>query len=170
MNRLTSEGQASSMVETVRSLLFNRLPHVCYSRDQLLFYLLQREAELRSGANRRPFAFELNYHLNFHYILVYGALDHAAMVVNEVCQLGLRPKQVGASYDSFQKKLEASFPTLHSIFSGSETTKIVARLGQLRHLTAHRGSINPATFIQIPDREPTNEELDAYLSETGKDF
>ena len=169
MNRLTGKGQDSSTVETVRSLFFNRLPHVCYSRDQLLFYLLQREAELRSGANRQPFAFELNYHLNFHYILVYGALDHAAMVVNEVCQLGLSPKQVGATYESFQKKLKASFPELYGIFSSSETAKIVARLGQLRHLTAHRGSINPATLVQIPDREATNEELDAYLSEIGQD-
>lgn len=93
------------------------------------------------------------------------------MVVNEVCQLGLPNRQVGvgAKYSKLKKKLEAPFPALDGIFSGSEITKIVTRLGQLRNLTAHRGSVTPAKLLQKPDREPTNEELDAYLSQTRQD-
>jgi hypothetical protein len=167
MDSLARKEHVSSGAETLRSLLYNRLPQLCYCRDQLLFYLLQREAQVRGGAAKdQPFAFELAYHLNFCYILIYGALDHAAVLVNEVCQLGFVKEQVGATKRSFRKELHDRFPVLHGIFSGSEITRILSLIGGLRHLTAHRGYITPTKLIKKPDREPTDEELDAYLSET----
>lgn len=171
MNRLTTAKQDSTTVYPLRTLLFNRLPHVCFSRDQRLFYLLQRDAELRNGANRHSFAFEVNYHLNFYYILLYGALDHAALVTNEICRLGVAPQKVGASitYMNFHKKLESSSPLLHAVFADAKTTGLLQYLGAFRHLTAHRGSISPTILVQKPDRDPTDEEIDAYLSESGED-
>jgi len=79
----------------------------------LLFYEIQRLAAKRAGWKRQQFNFEIAYSLNFYYLLIYGAFDHAALFVNQILQLGLSDKQVGATYkvflDAIQKKRLGQF-------------------------------------------------------------
>jgi hypothetical protein len=167
MGRLETTKQEPAAIDTGRTLIFNRIPHLCFSRDKLLFYLFQRDAALREDATWHPFALELAYHLNFHYLLLYGAFDHAALFVNGV--LGLPEKKVGAKDEAFRKKLKSVSPSLHAIFADTATTEFLNQLGALRNYTAHRGSINPSKLVQKREKEPTDEEIDAYLHESGHD-
>ena len=61
-NNLNAEAQ-----ETGRSLVHNRLPNICFTRDRLLFYEIQKMAARRAKWKRQEFAFEIGYYLNFYY-------------------------------------------------------------------------------------------------------
>jgi hypothetical protein len=169
MNLLGTTKQDATTIDTGRTLIFNRITNLCYARDKLLFYLLQRDAAFRLKAARQTFAQELAYHLNFYYLLLYGAFDHAALLVNGVCGLGLDERDVGAKNKDFLKKLEPSSQTLHAIFADTTTTELLDRFGALRNYTAHRGSIAPSKLVEKPDKEPTDEEIDAYIRSSGRD-
>ena len=168
MNLLGSTKQDSTTIDTGRTLIFNRIVNLCYSRDKLLFYSLQREAAMRLEAKRQTFAQELSYYLNFYYILLYGTFDHAALLVNGVCHLGLDKRDVGATYKNFLKGLETSSPALHTIFTDASTVELLDRFGALRHYAAHRGSIAPSKLVEKPDKEPTDDEVDAYIRKVGQ--
>jgi hypothetical protein len=163
MNLLGGTRQNSETIETGRTLIFNRMANLCFSRDRLLFYGLQREAALRLHANRQTFAQELAYYLNFYYLLLYGAFDHAALLVNGVYNLGLKKKEVGATYRGFLEALEKASPILHGIFTKPSTVELLDRFGALRHYAAHRGSIAPSKIVEKPDKEPTDDEVDAVI-------
>ena len=77
--------QDPTVIETSQKLTYNRTIHLCYSRDMLLFYLLQRDLASELNSTGQPFTEELAYHLNFYYLLLYGAFDHAARLVNGIC-------------------------------------------------------------------------------------
>jgi hypothetical protein len=62
-------------VELLRSLAFNRHAALAYTRDRLLFYVLQRRAVVRNKLERQDFAFELGYSLNFYYLLLWSGLE-----------------------------------------------------------------------------------------------
>jgi hypothetical protein len=133
MNLLGSTKLDSMTIDTGRTLIFNRTVHLCYSRDKLLFYSLQRDAALRLNAVRQTFAQELAYHLNFYYLLLYGSFDHAALLVNGVCGLGLDERRVGATHKEFLKALEPVSPALHAIFTDTIATELLDRFGVLRN-------------------------------------
>lgn len=78
------KGLSSDAQETGRSLLHNRLPNICFTRDRLLFYDIQKMAALRAKWKRQEYAFELSYYLNFYYPLIFGGFDHAAVLVESL--------------------------------------------------------------------------------------
>jgi hypothetical protein len=101
--------------------------------------------------------------------LLYGSFDHAALLVNAVCGLGLDEQDVGAKYKEFLAALSPVSPALHAIFTDTTTTELLDRFGALRNYTAHRGSIVPSKLVEKPDKEPTDEEIDAYIRSSAQD-
>jgi hypothetical protein len=168
MNLLGSTNQSSETIDAGRTLVFNRMANLCFTRDRLLFYSFQREAALRLNAKRQTFALELAYYLNFYYLLLYGAFDHAALLVNGVCGLGLRKKDAGATYKSFLEALLRKSPALHGIFTKASTVELLDRFGALRHYAAHRGSIAPSKIVEKPVKEPTVDDIDAVIRRSGE--
>lgn len=160
---------ASGARETGRSLVFNRLANLCFTRDRLLFYEMQRLAAKRAGWKRQRFAFEVAYYLNFYYLLMHGAFDHAAQLINELLKLGLADRQVGARSPAFVDSIRKSAPSLHAIFTSDETKTFIDRIASLRHYAAHRGSVTPTIVVQAPDKEPTVGELDDDIRKAGWD-
>lgn len=156
--------------ETGRSLVHNRLPNLCFTRDRLLFYEIQRLVSKRSGWKRQQFAFEIAYYLNFYYLLIYGTFDHAALFVSQLLGLGLPEKQVGATYRLFLEALQKKSPELHALFIDDSIKKFIDRIAHLRNYAAHRGTLMPSIVVNAPDREPTNDELDEDIRNAGLDF
>ncbi len=156
--------------EAGRSLVHNRIPNICFTRDRLLFYGIQKMAAFRANWKRQQYNFEISYYLNFYYPLLYGGFDHIALLVNHCLKLGLPEKNVGARYEGFLDALQAKSPTLHGIFTDTEHVDFMKRIGALRHYASHRGSLAPGKLIEKPEREPTNEELDAEIAEAGADI
>ena len=157
-------------LETARMLVHNRLPNMCFTRDRLLFYEMQQSVAKRAGWLRQDFSFEVAYHLNFYYLVIYGGFDHIAAVVNGALGLGLPEKNVGATYKGFLDALEAKAPEIHALFAEPGLVELVKVIAALRHFTAHRGSIMPAKVYEKPEVEPTNEELDADIAKSGGDI
>lgn len=156
--------------ETGRSLVFNRLQNLCFTRDRLLFYEQQRLVAKRAGWQRQRFDFEISYFLNFNYLLIYGAFDHAALFVSQLLALGLADRQVGARSPAFLHALQKKAPALRTIFTRDRTKEFLERVGYLRHYAAHRGSLSPSIVVQAPEREPTLDELDEDIRSAGLDL
>jgi hypothetical protein len=129
---------------------------------------MQRDAARRDGFTNQNYVFEISYFLNFYYLLLSGTFDHLALLVNAVYGLGLPERQVGATYKSFLDALRLKSASLHSLFTSTEITDFTARLGALRNLAAHRGSITPRRIVERPDREPTTDEIDDHLRKTDR--
>jgi len=155
--------------EAGRSLVHNRLPNICFTRDRLLFYEIQKLAAQRAKWKRQEYAFEVSYYLNFYYPLLFGGFDHIALLVNHSLQLGLPEKNVGATYQGFLDALKAKHPTLHSIFTDPKVLEFIKRVGYLRHYASHRGSLAPGKLIEKPDKELTDAEVDGMIAAAGMD-
>ncbi len=155
--------------ETGRSLVHNRLPNICFTRDRLLFYGMQRLAALRAKWKRQEYNFEISYYLNFYYLLLYGGFDHIAVLVNQCLKLGVPERNVGARHQGFLDALKVKNANLYGIFTDPKHVEFMKRIGALRHYIAHRGSLAPAKLIEKPDKEPTPEELDAEITQAGMD-
>ena len=155
--------------ETGRSLIYNRLPNICFTRDRLLFYEIQKMAAQRAKWKRQEFAFEISYYLNFYYPLIYGGFDHIALLVNQCLQLGIAEKSVGATYQGFLDALKAKNPALHAIFNDPKVVEFIQRVGYLRNYASHRGSLAPAKLLEKPDKELTDNEVDTMIAEAGMD-
>src|SRR5262249_1346731 len=160
----------ASLLESTRSLVLNRLPNLCFMRDRLLFLDLQLRFAKRQKWSHQKFNFEIAYHLNFYYLLIYGGLDHLAVVVNDVLGLGLPEKQVGITFKRFLNKVLATVPASHVLFTSSAPIDFIKRIGAVRHFAAHRGSIMPTEVYIKPDVEPTDAELDEQLRVLGRDY
>ncbi len=155
--------------ETGRSLVHNRLPNICFTRDRLLFYGIQKMAARRAKWRRQEFAFEIGYYLNFYYPLIYGGFDHIALLVNQCLQLGVAEKNVGAAYQGFLDMLKAKSAALHAIFTDPNQVEFIKRIGYLRHYASHRGSLAPGKIFEKPDKELTDDEVDGMIAEAGMD-
>ncbi len=162
--KLNAEAQ-----ETGRSLVHNRLPNICFTRDRLLFYEIQKMVAQRAKWKRQEFAFEIGYYLNFYYPLIFGGFDHVALLVNQCLQLGIAEKNVGATYQSFLDALSAKDAALHAIFTDAKQVEFVKRIGYLRHYASHRGSLAPGKLLEKPDKELADDEVDAMITEAGMD-
>ncbi len=158
------KGVSGDAQETGRSLLHNRLPNICFTRDRLLFYDMQKMAALRAKWKRQEYAFELSYYLKFYYPLIFGGFDHAALLVNQCLQLGLSERNVGASYGSFLNALKAKSPAVYAIFTNPKHVEFIKRVAYLRHYASHRGSLAPAKLIEKPEKELTNDDLDSMIA------
>ena len=163
------KGVSAEAQETGRSLVHNRLPNVCFTRDRLLFYEMQKMAAQRAQWKRQEFAFEIGYYLNFYYPLIFGAFDHIALLVNQCLQLGIADKNVGATYQSFLDALKGKDPALHAIFTGAKTVEFMKRISYLRHYASHRGTLAPGKLVERPDKELTDDEVDVMIAEAGMD-
>jgi hypothetical protein len=156
--------------ETGRSLVHNRLPNICFTRDRLLFYEIQRLASVRDRWERQEFCFEIAYYLNFYYPIIYGGFDQLALVVNQILKLGLPERNVGATYVGFLDALKTKSSVLHGIFTDAKHVEFIKRIGALRHFASHRGSLMPSKLLERPDKEPTTAELDAEIAGAGMDY
>jgi len=169
MDACQRKGIHASVQEVGRSLVYNRIPNIMFTRDRLLFYEMQQAAAKRAKWQRQKFQFEIGYHLNFYYLLLYGGFDHLAVLVNEALGLGLAVWEVAATGKEFLKGLSQKAPEVYAIFSDPTVEDFIARIASLRHSSAHRGQVMPAPVYQEPDHEPTVAELDEEIRAKGLD-
>jgi hypothetical protein len=169
LDRAYKQKLDSTTQEAGRTLVHNRLPNLCFTRDRLLFYDMQQAVSKRLAWERQEFLFETGYSLNFYYLLLHGGFDHLALVVNGALALGLAPKNVGATYAGFLKALHDKAPEIHAHFTEPRFVDFLERVSALRHFAAHRGSIAPGKIYEELDPRPSDAELDAEIARQGLD-
>jgi hypothetical protein len=156
--------------EFCRSLVYNRLGDLCFSRDRLCFYDMQQLVSRRAQWKRQRFSAEIAYHLNFYYLQLYGAFDHAAVLVNALFSLGVRERQVAARNPEFLNALGAhKLVSIRAVFEKPAHVEFIKRVAALRHTAAHRGVLTPTKVVQDTDHPPTNQELDQDIHDAGLD-
>lgn len=163
------KGIDAEVQEVGRSLVYNRIPNILFTRDRLLFYEMQQAAAKRAGWKRQKFQFEVGYHLNFYYVLLYGGFDHLAVLLNGALGLGLAMRDVTATGKAFLKELEKKAPELQAMFTDPNIEDFIERIASLRHSSAHRSQIMPGQVYEEPDHEPTVSELDEEIRVKGLD-
>jgi hypothetical protein len=167
LNLAAAKKAPSDARDVGRSLVFNRLGDICFTRDRLLFHEMQQAVSKRARWKRQRFATEIAYHLNFYYLLLFGAFDHAAVFVNALLSLGVKEKRVSARGQEFLSALQAKSPKMHAIFDNKDHKSFITKIAAVRHVAAHRGVITPTKVVQEPDHEPTNDELDEDIRKAG---
>ncbi len=170
MNFLTlcqSKGANREAIELCRSLALNRLGDLCFTRDRLCYFEMQQAVAKRAQWKRQRFSAELAYYLNFYYVLLYGAFDHAAAFVNSLFGLGIKERQVSARNPEFLEALRKAQPAVAAVFENTKHVEFIRRIASLRHVAAHRGVLTPTKVVQDMDQPPTNDELDQDIREAG---
>lgn len=163
LDKARARGMDPRILEILRSLAYNRPLALCYTRDKLHFYVLQRRAALRQKLTRQMFGFELGYYLNHYYLLLWAGLDQLCRVVNAVFDLGLTTKQMrraGPLNAEFVKVLRQKAPGVAAAYENPEFIHWARILRGARHWVAHEGLAMPTTLFLREGDEPTEEELD----------
>lgn len=149
--------------EYVRSSFLNRHEMLCYTRDKLLFFALQRRAAVRHKV-RNAFIFDVAYFLNHYYLLLWGGLDQLALALNGLFDLGLNDKSVGLHARDFKRRLGQKAPTVAALLEGGDFKEWARLLAAVRHFVAHRGVALPQDVL-LRTHEVTPEELDAKIEQ-----
>jgi hypothetical protein len=159
-------GLDDNTIEMVRSLLLNRVPQICYTRDKLLFYVQQRNFAKRHGWKRQGFVFESSYYLSYYYLLLWGGIDQLSRILNN--SLGLRCKRfkIGIEKDDFVSKIISIDRDLGNLFKDERFLQWIKQLRLNRHFTAHQGSIILSPLVEAPESEPSDEELEKEAEST----
>jgi hypothetical protein len=165
-----SKGVNRDAHELCRSLTYNRLGDLCFTRDRLCFYEIQQSVAKRAQWERQSFSTEIAYYLNFYYVLLYGVFDHAAALVNALFSIGIKERQVTARNPEFLKALDEKLSGVKAVFENSQHVDFIRRVAALRHTAAHRGAVTPTKVVKNLDHEPTNEELDQDIHDADLDY
>lgn len=153
-------GLNAETIEAIRSLVLNRFSNILYTRDKLLFFVQQRRYSKRQGTDRQGFDFEASYYLCHYYLLLWGALDQLARILNGSLSLGFTDfRKISLLNKDFIKKLKEVNPSIAALFDTEEFKGWSTQLRRNRHHTAHQGSIILSVIVEKPDNEPTDEEL-----------
>jgi hypothetical protein len=164
-----SKGASRDAIELSRSLAHNRISDMCFTRDRLCFYEIQQAVAKRARWKRQKFSTEVAYYLNFYYLLLYGAFDHAAAMVNALFSLGIKERQAGVRNPEFLRALGAKSVDVQAVFERPTYVEFIRRIAALRHIAAHRGVLTPTKVVRDLDHPPTNAELDQDIREAGLD-
>jgi len=148
--------------ERLRSLAINRLEHILYTRDKLLFYRLQRRAAKRCGAKNQSFSLEWGHLMGYYYILLSGGLDQLGLVINERLNLGVtNPIHVSLLKSKFISRIRKVRPDLADIFADKQFADWKTKLKVCRDFVAHQGTGHPTQLVNPPEAEFTDDEIDA---------
>jgi len=162
------KGVSREVREFIRSLALNRWSAIAYTRDKLLFYLIQRRRAKRERLEKQDFSFELAYHLTTYFLAFWGALDQISWIVNEICGLGFSAaqwRQVGVGKKEFLKRLRAQDPEVAAEFEEPEFLRWFDVLKRTRHYVAHYGTAMLSPLYETPAEEPSEAEIDHEIEQ-----
>ena len=162
------KGVTPEVQERIRSLGLNRWSAIAYTRDKLLFYMIQRRRAKRHKLEKQDFSFELAYYLTSYFLLFWGAMDQISWIVNEICGLGFTATQwrhVGIANKKFLERLRQHDPDLLTIFQEPEFLRWIKVLRRARHYVAHQGIAMLRPLFEKPAQEPSQAEIDSAIEQ-----
>lgn len=160
--------------ERVRSFFNNRYIDILVSIDQIRFFELQekiRNIEIENvGNNFTNFSGFIRYHLNYYSLLLFGALDHLAWIINDIFQFGYNPEikkdfyNVGFHKKNFLEKIEKQDTVLYNFIQSDDFQNWLFFFSKLRHLNAHREMFSASPILFTTDEsEISDEEIDKII-------
>jgi hypothetical protein len=157
-------------IESARSLAYNRTSNICFTRDRLQFYGMQRRMAARRAPQELHYAMEVGYFLSHYYLLICGAFDQLCRIAAPVFETGIDPddwRKIGVRKKSFLAALAASAPDVHELFVRPKFIEWFDMLSTARHFVAHQGQASSTPLLRQPDSELTDYDLDRQLMAEG---
>jgi hypothetical protein len=162
LSKLTQCNLAPEVVEYARSLLLNRFAHVCYTRDKIAFYDMQRRFAVRRKWERQQFFFEIGFYLTNYYLALWGCVDQLSLFVNRAFGLGVQsPNQISFRNKKFIRKLVEKSPEVAGIVNANDFSKWLDDLMLFRDHCAHRGTMELAIILHEPTDPLDEREIEA---------
>ena len=170
---VSSEDYTDEVKERIRSFTHNRYVDILVSRDNVQFYKLQQHIDdVRTGQadnTHQSFQSGVRYHLNYYFYLLFGALDHLAVLTNDLFEIEHEHKLEISFNDfgnkkKFIKKVKVKSEKIHSVIMEPDFQEWLNILRQIRDASSHREMFAvPALLITTPQSELSNEEIDAII-------
>lgn len=160
-----SRDAGPGVYETMRAIVFDALPSLCFSCDRLEFYRQQDRWAQRIGLRQQNFAFEYAAYLNHFYLTFYAAVDQVAGLVVRKLGLAVPEDQIGATYKAF-RLARMAYPEIDKAFSDKGFWDMYKIPRLIRHRAAHSGPVKP-NDVYFGEDEFTNEQLDEAAERLG---
>ncbi|MBI4241427.1 MAG: hypothetical protein HY613_06890, partial [Candidatus Rokubacteria bacterium] len=132
--------------ELLRSFAYNRYPFILLARGLLQFYRWQALWYKREGGDNLH-AFVKTFHLNWLYLLMWGALDHLCLLLNRVHSYGFKERRCGLNKD-FRQEMKRRHSELAAFLETEDIARFLMVLSDLRHAAAHRIIPMPTSVLQ----------------------
>lgn len=160
-------------MEMIRSLLLNRTAQICYTRDKLLFLILQKKYARRHKWERQSFNFESTYYLSYYYFTLWGGIDQLSRIVANILEIRCKDDKgkIGRSIanDRFVKKIQEKSEVLGDVYQEENFKDWIQQLKRNRHFVAHEGCAMLSSIVQEPNGGILEEELEREVV-TNPDF
>lgn len=164
--------------ERTRSFVHNRYIDILVTIDKIYFYKIQQRLfDIRNNIseNREPhFSTNISYYLNYYYLLLWGYMDHFAIVVNDIFCLGYDSnsyedqKKMGLKdtkgKKDFLEKIKNADYDLYKYIVSDEFQEWLFVLQEIRNKIAHREMLSIVPLLgQTPESDIEDDEIDKIL-------
>lgn len=154
--------------ELARSLAYNRAVNICFTRDRLLFYRLQRRTAARVQPGELHYPLEVGYFLSHYYLLIFGAFDQTCRLAAGAFNTGLDSEQdwfkIGVKKPEFLNAINRNAPAVHNVLIDRNFLDWYDILAAARHFVAHQGQASSTPLLRRPVQEPSDDDLDRLLA------
>lgn len=145
-DRVKTNIKDERLTDNLRSAILNRYPFLLYSRDMVRFYQLQRDHYSRRG-HLQPFGMALGYFVTYFYLLLWGMLDHLAVIAKHALNLQVPERHCGIRKKLFLTELEPRKPGLSRFLRSSAMGEWIGQMADMRHAAAHKTIAIPAPLV-----------------------
>jgi hypothetical protein len=167
---LAQRNDGSPVVETARSLAYNRASSICFTRDRLRFYGIQRRIAARRQPGELHYPMEVGYYLSHYYLLIFGAFDQMCRIAAPLFQTGIDADdlfKIGVRKKAFLNALATSAPDVHDLFTDSQFVEWFTVLSAARHFVAHQGQASSNPMLRKAEVDVSDDDLDRQLNSDG---
>ena len=141
-------GIKKDSLEMIRTLVL-RMSNICYTRDKLLFYVIQKRIAKRHKLIRQDFTFEASYFLCHYYILLWGGVDQLARIINKILDIQEKDLfKIGLNKKSFLEKIRVKSQSIADLYLDPKFNDWIKKLKINRHYIAHEGSLTLSPLLE----------------------
>ena len=160
-----SRAAGDAAFESMRGIVYDAIPSLCFSRDRLEFYRVQDRWAQRIGLRQQNFAFEYTAYLNHFYLTFYAAVDQVAGLVVNKLRLAVPENEVGATFKAF-RHARKPYAEIDNAFSDKAFWEMYKIPRLMRHRAAHSGPVKP-NDVYFGTDDFSDDQLDKAAEEAG---
>jgi len=141
----------------IHSALLHRYTYLLYSIDMAMFYDLQQDYYYRRSIECGQ-SLLIGYYLTHFYLLLWGMLDHFAVIAKYKCDLDIDERHVGIRSSKFKKKLSEHHPDLVRFIESEMINEWIEIIADMRHQAAHKVIATPSDIVVHTDESQMSDE------------
>jgi hypothetical protein len=133
------------------------------------FYELQQDYFYRSGM-RQAFGLTLGYYLNYFHLLLWGMMDHLALIAKIKLGVPLDDRQCSIANKKYWKEVKKYLPDLCEFVRSPVMNEWVKIMAEMRHHAAHKPIKMPTLLLKENSKVKSDDEILAEIRNDKKDL